>query len=218
MSDQGTGAWAILAALGAFHGINPAMGWLFAVALGLQRQRRAAVLISLLPIAAGHALAIGAIVGVFVALRVFVDLDVLRIACAVLLLAVAIARLVGRHFSRIGMQVRFHHLLLWSFLMATGHGAGVMLIPVLLHLPPGASHGAHLHSTELSGMAPSLSVAVAAVVVHTLAMLATAGIIALIVYEWVGLAFLRRGWVNFDWLWSVALIVAAVALVAPVLS
>src|SRR5882757_8539331 len=99
MSDQGT--WAILAALGAFHGINPAMGWLFAVALGLQRQTRAAVLMSLLPIAAGHALAIGAMVGAFVVLRVFVDLDVLRIACAILLLAVAIARLVGRHFSRI---------------------------------------------------------------------------------------------------------------------
>jgi hypothetical protein len=213
MSDQGT--WAMLAALGAFHGINPAMGWLFAVALGLQRHTRAAVLASLLPIAAGHALAIAAIVGVFAALRVFVPLDALRIACALLLFAAAIARLVGRHFSRIGMQVRFRDLLLWSFLMATGHGAGVMLIPVLLHLPLGGSHGAHLHST---GMAPSLPVAVAAVVVHTIAMLATAGVIAVVVYEWVGLAFLRRGWVNFDWLWSVALIVAGVAVVSPVLS
>lgn len=216
MSHQG--AWAILAALGAFHGINPAMGWLFAVARGLQRHTRVAILTSLLPIAAGHALAIGAIVAVFVALRVFVDLDALRIACAILLLAMAIVRLVGRHFGRIGMQVRFHHLLLWSFLMATGHGAGVMLIPVLLHLPLGASHSAHLHSTWMSGMAPSLSVALAAVTVHTIAMLATAGVIAVVVYQWVGLAFLRRGWVNFDWLWSVALVVAGVALVAPVLS
>jgi hypothetical protein len=212
------GSWAILAALGAFHGINPAMGWLFAVALGLQRRTRVAVLTSLVPIAAGHALAIGAIVGVFVALRLFIDLDALRIACAILLLAMAIVRLAGGHFGRIGMQVRFHHLLLWSFLMATGHGAGVMLIPVLLHLPVGASHSAHLHSTGLSGMAPSLSVAVAAVAVHTLAMLASAGIIAIVVYEWVGLAFLRRGWVNFDWLWSAALAVAGVALVVPVLS
>jgi hypothetical protein len=216
MNDPG--AWAILAALGAFHGINPAMGWLFAVALGLQRRTRVAVLTSLLPIAAGHALAIGVIVGVFIALRVFVDLDALRIACAILLLAMAIVRLAGGHFGRIGMQVRFHHLLLWSFLMATGHGAGVMLIPVLLHLPVGASHSAHLHSTWLSGMAPSLPVAVAAVAVHTIAMLATAGVIAIVVYEWVGLAFLRRGWVNFDWLWSAALVVAGVALVAPVMS
>jgi hypothetical protein len=215
MSHQGT--WAMLAALGAFHGINPAMGWLFAVALGLQRRTRAAVLASLVPIAAGHALAIAAIVGVFAALRVFVPLDTLRIVCAVLLFAAAIARLVGRHFTRIGMQVRFRDLLLWSFLMATGHGAGVMLIPVLLHLPLGASHGAHLHSTLLSDMVPSLPVAVAAVAVHTIAMLATAGVIAVVVYEWVGLAFLRRGWVNFDWLWSVALIVAGFAVVAPVL-
>jgi hypothetical protein len=216
MSDQGT--WAMLAALGAFHGINPAMGWLFAVALGLQRRARAAVLASLLPIAAGHALAIAAIVGLFVALRVFVDLDVLRIACALLLVAVAIARLAGRHFSRIGMQVRFRDLLLWSFLMATGHGAGVMLIPVLLHLPLGASHSAHHHLTWLSDMAPSVPVAIAAVVVHTVAMLATAGVIAVVVYEWAGLAFLRRGWINFDWLWSLALIGAGVAVAAPVLS
>lgn len=208
----------MLAALGAFHGINPAMGWLFAVALGLQRHTRAAVLSSLLPIAAGHALAIAAIVGVFSAMRVFVDLDALRIACALLLFAVAIALLVGRHFTRIGMQVRFHHLLLWSFVMATGHGAGLMLIPVLLHLPPGTSDHAHLHSTWLGETAPSLPLAVAAVGVHTIAMLATAGIIAVAVYEWVGLAFLRRGWVNFDWLWSAALIAAGVALVAPVLS
>src|SRR5882724_3141520 len=200
--------WAVLAALGAFHGINPAMGWLFAVALGLQRGNRAAVTWALWPIALGHALSIIAVVAVVGALRIVVEIVWLQIAGALLLFAAAAYRLFGRHTARVGMQVGFRDLTVWSFVMATGHGAGVMLIPVLLRLPAGSAHAGHLHSAVLQGV----STAVAAVVVHTAAMLASAGLVALIVYEWLGLAFLRRGWINFDLLWVAALTMAGVVL------
>jgi uncharacterized membrane protein len=129
-----TGAWSwiALAGLGAFHGLNPAMGWLFAVALGLQRQRREAVLQSLLPIAAGHALSVTLVVLAVSALRVFIDLQALQVVCAVLLIGFGLYRLLVRHRGRFGMQVGTGQLVAWSFLMATAHGAGLMLLPVLL--------------------------------------------------------------------------------------
>ena len=124
--------WLALAGLGAFHGINPAMGWLFAVALGLQRGRRAAVLWSLLPIAAGHALSIALVVAAVGALRAFIDLAMLQACAAIALIAFGVYRLFARHRARVGMQVGATDLLVWSFLMATAHGAGLMLVPVLL--------------------------------------------------------------------------------------
>src|SRR2546430_2051410 len=143
--------WAVLAGLGAFHGINPAMGWLFAVALGLQRGNRAAVVWALWPIALGHALSIVAVVAVVGALRIVVEIVWLQIAGALMLFAAAAYRLFGRHTARVGMQVGFRDLTVWSFVMATGHGAGVMLIPVLLRLPAGSGHAGHLHSAGPQG-------------------------------------------------------------------
>ena len=123
--------WVALAGLGAFHGLNPAMGWLFAVALGLQRGNRAAVLQSLLPIAAGHALSVGMVVLAVGALRAFVDPMILQVGAAIALIGFGLYRLLARHRGRVGMQVSRVQLLVWSFLMATAHGAGLMLIPVL---------------------------------------------------------------------------------------
>jgi hypothetical protein len=206
--------WVALAALGAFHGINPAMGWLFAVALGLQRRSRAAVAWSLLPISLGHALSILTVVALVGLLRVFVDLKWLQLGGAVVLFAVAAYRMFGKHAVRVGMQVGFRDLTVWSFVMATGHGAGAMLIPVLLRLPVATSHGAHLHAVTLPAGAAPLAMGLTAITVHSLAMLATAGLVALAVYEWVGLAILRQRWINFDWLWSAALMLAGAVLVA----
>jgi hypothetical protein len=213
-----TGAWAwlALAGLGAFHGINPAMGWLFAVALGLQRGSRAAVLWALLPIALGHALSIAIVVTAVAALRVFVDLPMLQGASALLLFAFGLYRLLGRHRARGGMQVGFADLTLWSFLMASGHGAGLMLIPVLLKMSAGGAHAGH-HMAALPPMGDSAGAALAAIGVHTIAMLATTGLAAILVYDWVGVAILRRGWINFDLLWALALIATgAILLVAAV--
>jgi len=207
--------WVALAGLGAFHGLNPAMGWLFCVALGLQRRSRAALLWSLLPIAAGHALSIALVVLIVGVLRAFVDLKVLQIGAAIVLIAFGAYRLVARHRARVGMQVSSADLLFWSFLMATAHGAGLMLLPVLLEMPMGGvghEHHGHAGTVAATELGRTSGTALAAVLVHTAAMLAASGAIAVAVYEWVGLAFLRRGWINLDLLWIFALIGAGIVL------
>jgi len=211
---SGAWPWVVLAGLGMFHGINPAMGWLFAVGLGLHRGRRAVVLWALVPLALGHALAVGLVVAVLAAIGVAREAALLATDAAVLQV-IGGAALVGwgvyhqvygrRHRARVGMRAGFGGLVLWSFLMANAHGAGLMLIPVLLPLEVG---GAHAH-----GAGP-LGVALLATAVHTGAMLATTGAIAVVVYEWVGVAFLRRGWINLDLVWSLALLATGAFLLA----
>lgn len=198
-----------LAGLGAFHGLNPAMGWLFAVALGLQRQSRGAVLQALLPIAVGHALSVAVVVVAISVLRIFFDITVLEICAAVALIAFGLYRLLASHRGRVGMQVSGAQLLLWSFLMATAHGAGLMLIPVLFGMPMGDAHSEHSHHMAAFS---SVGTALAALGVHTFAMLAAAGAVAIVVYEWAGLAFLRRSWINIDFIWVFALIGAGIIL------
>jgi hypothetical protein len=203
--------WLALAGLGAFHGINPAMGWLFAVALGLHRKSRAVVLEALIPIALGHALSVALVALAVVVLGVVVDARAIRVLAGGLLIAWALYHWLygSRHRVRIGMQTGMAGLAAWSFLMAGAHGAGLMLIPVLL--PLGAANRLHAHHGSMA-MDP-LPVMLAAVGVHTLAMLATTGMIAVLVYEWLGLAFLRRGWINFDLLWIAALVATGLLLI-----
>lgn len=209
--------WTALVGLGAFHGINPGMGWLFAVALGLQEQSRAAVLRSLVPIALGHAISIAAVVAALWVLHAVVDPAVLTAGSAVVLMAFGVYRLLRRHKARVGMRVGFADLTLWSFLMATAHGAGLMLVPVLLQLPMGYQHAAasHGHSTIVPAGQDTIGIALAAVGIHTIAMLAVTGVVAIVVFDWIGLAFLRRGWINIDLLWSLALIGAGAILLVP---
>lgn len=200
--------WLVLAGLGAFHGINPAMGWLFAVALGLHRKSRSVVLLSLIPIAMGHAVSIGAVVLAFVSLGLFVDHRPLEIAAGMVLVGWAAyhAAYGHRHRVRVGMQTGMLGLGLWSFLMATAHGAGLMLAPVLIPLclsPPAG---------ELTA-AGSLPMALAAIGMHMAAMLAVILVIAVSVYEWLGLSLLRRGWINFDVVWMAALAITGIILI-----
>ena len=197
-----------IAGLGAFHGLNPAMGWLFAVALGLHRQSRAMVLTALLPIALGHALSIGTVAGLMVAAGLLISGETVRLGSAVVLAAWAIYhwRYGHRHRVRFGMQVGLIGLAVWSFLMATAHGAGFMLWPALT-----------LSCLPLDVGSPALSAPLAAAVgfvaIHTAAMLVTTALVASLVYEWVGLAILRRAWLNVDRVWTLALAGTAVVLV-----
>ena len=208
--------WLGLAGLGAFHGLNPAMGWLFAVALGLHQRSRAVVLVSLLPIAVGHALAVAAVVLAVVLLGTVIDQKAIRVAGGVVLIAWALYHTFygSRHRARFGMRVGMAGLAAWSFLMATAHGAGLMLVPFLL---PTASHGAAAgHHAGNHAIGASLLLSMMAIATHTLAMLLVTGAIAVLVYDWVGVAFLRRGWINLDPLWTVALILAGLLLLAGV--
>jgi hypothetical protein len=202
--------WLVIAGLGVFHGVNPAMGWLFAVALGLHRWSRAVVLQSLVPIALGHALAIAIVAAAVVALGAAIDQELLRLLAGASLILWSFYHLLygSRHRVRVGMQAGFAGLLLWSFLMASAHGAGLMLVPALMPLCISGMPGV---GSALSG---SLLTSLAAVGLHTAAMLAVTGTIAIVVYYWLGVAFLRRGWVNLDRLWIAALLVTGIWLAA----
>jgi hypothetical protein len=194
--------WLVLIGLGAFHGLNPAMGWLFAVALGLHRGSRGVVVASLIPIALGHAAAIAVVVYAVFVLGMAVDQDRFRIIAGLLLIAWGAYHIFygHRHHLRVGLTTGLIGLAAWSFVMAMVHGAGMMLVPVLMPFMQGGEHAEHVPATA------SLGMAALAVLVHSLAMLLTTGAVALIVYEWAGLDFLRRGWINVDLLWSAALI------------
>jgi hypothetical protein len=200
--------WLALAGLGLFHGINPAMGWLFAVGLGLQRRSGVAVVQALPPIALGHAVSIALVAAALGLVRAAIDATLLRIAAALCLIAFGAYHLLRgyRHQFRVGMQVGFLDLALWSFLMATAHGAGLMVMPVLLELPEGAASAHGSHDAVVSALAGSLWTGLLAVIVHTAAMLVAAGAIAWLIYAWIGLAVLRRAWINLDIIWSAVLI------------
>jgi hypothetical protein len=208
--------WLSLAALGAFHGLNPAMGWLFAVSLGLQERRLRAVVSALGPIALGHALAI-ALAGLAVgALGLVVPQRALLALGGAALLAFAVYKVITRfrHLRWVGMRVSSQQLVLWSFLMASAHGAGLMLVPVLAGVrgegvSSASAHAAHLGHVGHQPMAANeaLLPTLAAVGLHSLAMLAVAGVLAVVVYQKVGVEVLRRAWVNLDFIWVGTLIV-----------
>jgi hypothetical protein len=201
MSQSEVWPWLALAGLGAFHGLNPAMGWLFAVALGLHRHSRRMVWLSPLSIAVGHALSIALVAGAFVMAGLAIDLRGLRIGAGLILIGWALYywRYGHRHRVRTGMQAGLAALAVWSFLMATSHGAGLMLWPVLMPLcfPQAEPFSIGALPTALLGIA-----------VHTVAMLVVTTAIAVAVYEWVGVEILRRAWVNVDLIWTVAMIAA----------
>jgi hypothetical protein len=200
--------WLALVGLGLFHGVNPAMGWLFAVALGLNRHSRKIVLLSLVPIALGHAASVAAVLAAVLALGLIIDhTSLMRLGALVLIGWALWHALYGhRRRVRVGLQTGLAGLALWSFLMASAHGAGLMLIPVVVPLCLSAAPAQELTATG------SIPIALAALGVHTATMLATIGLIAVVVYNFVGVAFLRRGWVNLDLIWTAALVVSGAIL------
>ena len=206
--------WLALALLGAYHGLNPAMGWLFAVALGLQERRRGAILQALPPIALGHAFAILVAVLIVGVAQIVVPFDVLRYAGAGVLILFGLYKLARRKHPRwVGMRVGFKDLTVWSFLMASAHGAGLMLVPVLLRISEpmqeAHDHADHAAHAGISGSATLLA-DLTAVGLHTLAMFAVMGVIAVVVYEKLGVMILKRTWFNVDLLWAGALVAAGV--------
>jgi hypothetical protein len=205
--------WVTLLLLGAFHGANPAMGWLFATALGLQERRASGVLRALPPIAVGHAASVAAVLIAASALAVVVPQFALRMVAAAVLFGFAAYKIATRfrHPTWVGMCVGPRDLTVWSFLMASAHGAGLMLLPVLLRAT-GASRplGVSENHMAMITMTPSVGAAVAAVAVHTIGVFTVMATIALIAYRAAGLGILRRAWINLDLVWAAALIAAGV--------
>ena len=208
---SGLWPWVAIAMLGAYHGIDPSMGWLFAVALGLQERRRSKVIAALLPIAIGHLLSVALVVAL-IAEAMRPSWGWMQPAGALVLVAFGLFRFwrPRAHPRWVAMRVNSVELASWSFLMASAHGAGLMLFPILVNL-----HSATMtHAHHAMIMAPTphpaigLAEAVSIILLHTGAMLLVMGTVAIAVYEWIGLKILRSAWINLDSIWAGALIAA----------
>jgi len=213
-----TWTWLSLAGLGAVHGLNPGMGWLFAVALGMQEGRTRAVWRALPPLALGHALAIATAVLGAAAVGQLLPPRVLVWIVGGTLLGLGALRLVRHRHPRYGgMQVGFRELTTWSLLMATAHGAGLMVLPLLVGTPAMGSRGAasghamHLAQASVVPMAGPLATGLWATALHSAGYLLVTACIAVVVYRKLGLRMLRTMWINLDLIWGVALIVTGVA-------
>ena len=216
---DGTLPWLTLLALGAAHGVNPAMGWLFAVGRGLQDRDRRALWCALGPLAAGHALAIGAALVLASTLGSVLPLGWLRWIVVAALLGVGLDGLRRhRHVRLSGMRVSARELTAWSFLMASAHGAGLMVLPFALDAvvaPPAALHhhgpvlGAQAAPLVAAGFAGVNAIAVSATLIHTLGYIGVTVVLAVVVYEKVGLRILRRAWINLNVVWAAAMVGAA---------
>lgn len=207
--------WLSLFLLGAYHGINPAMGWLFAVALGMQEKSGRAVYRSLLPLAIGHLISVCTVVALVRLFLVVISLQTLRTAGAVALVCFGLFRLVrSRHPRWVGMQVSARDLGVWSFLMASAHGAGLMLVPFILAAPQAMQSEMHAHPVAHQMMMSAMPLSIPAspgqawfvVGLHTLGYLLATLALALVVYYKLGVAVLHRGWLNLDLLWTGALV------------
>ena len=203
--------WAVLL-LGVYHGINPGMGWLFAVALGMQQGSARGVWRALPPIAAGHAIAVGVVLLLGAVAGLVVPLQAIRIIVACILIGFGVYRLWRHRHPRFGgMQVGFRDLTIWSFLMASAHGAGFMVLPLVIGFSAAdieASGAGHAHATAPFGA--GARVLWTALGVHTVAYLAVTALLAWVVYTRVGVAILRKVWFNLDWLWACSLLLAGV--------
>jgi len=227
-------AWTTLLLLGAVHGINPAMGWLFAVSLGLQAGRRSAVLGALAPLAVGHAVAIAVTVFTVGVVGLLIPLQVLKWIVGGLLVAGGLAHLTRHRHPRYGgMRVGRRDLAVWSFLVASAHGAGLMAVPFLLEsrsgpsagdpplasgghvlaqaFSPGANGGAMESATRAATAVPlDWMTGLLGSAVHAAGYLAVTALVGIVVYEWMGLRFLRRAWINVDLIWAVALVLTGI--------
>ena len=204
--------WQAMVLLGAYHGVNPGMGWLFAVALGLQQGSARGVWRALPPIVAGHALSVGAVLVAVGLARIVVPANALHVLVAGLLISMGTYRLWRHGHPRFGgMQVGFRDLTAWSFLMASAHGAGLMVLPFVMQPPAPLSAASPAHAHHIvSASANVAAVNVLALAVHTLSYLTVMTLAAWIVYRKLGLGLLRTAWFNVDRAWAAALVVTGV--------
>ena len=198
--------WHAMVFLGAYHGINPGMGWLFAVALGMQQGHARGVWRALPPIALGHAVAVGVVLLCVGLAQVVIPMDTLRVLVAVMLTMLGLYRLWRHRHPRFGgMQVGFRDLTVWSFLMASAHGAGFMVVPFVMSAPMVSAAG-HEHMHHMAAASNGAAAGAMAVTIHTLSYFVVMTMAAWIVYRKLGLSLLRKAWLNVDWMWAGALV------------
>jgi hypothetical protein len=207
------GLWLAVVASGLYHGINPGMGWPLAVSAGLMQKSPRALVAALGPLSAGHLLAMLSVLLPFALLATLVEWQrQIQIGASLLVIGFGIFRLLDRRHPRALARIAPAQLGLWSFAVAIAHGAGLMLVPIYLGL---CRLGDLDHGHEAAGalIQSNLGMAVLVSVVHASAMIATGGVLAWLVYRYLGLKFVSRSWFNLDAIWAVSLIlVGALAL------
>jgi hypothetical protein len=218
MADGHAALWLTVVAFGVYHGLNPAMGWPLAVANGLSARRDAAVLSTMAPLATGHFLAMAVAVLPFALLSEYVQHgQAIRVGAGMLVLLFGLYRLIDRRHPRYLARIAPTRLAWWSFVMATAHGAGLMLAPVALGLCTAPRDPGQVSAMDAM-IRSDIAVAVAVTVVHTVAMLVSGIAIAWLVYRYLGVQFVRRAWFNLDVVWGVSLVVAGGVSVAMALN
>jgi hypothetical protein len=206
--------WLAVIGFGLYHGLNPAMGWPLAVAKGLEQRSGRAVFATLGPLGAGHFLAMAVVLVPFALLAWIVQWsDAIRIGAGVLVLGFGVYRLIERRHPRFLARVRPTQLAWWSFLVATAHGAGLMLVPIALGLCASPSDDS-AHAGVMAAMGASLIVALGVALLHTLAMVGAGVVVAWLVYRWLGLRFVRSAWLNLDAVWGASLVATGAASLA----
>ena len=211
-TDSAIVPWGTLLLLGAFHGINPGMGWLFAVALGMQENRAMAVWRALLPLGLGHALAVASAIAAGLLAGITMPTAALRWPIAALLIALGIRMLLRHGHPRWGgMRIGIGGLTIWSFLVATAHGAGLMVLPVWLAMSPSGHE--HVHARHMPAAA-DLASGLTATAIHGAGYLFVTALVAWVVFTKLGVELLRTKWINLDVIWAAALIVSGGLVVA----
>jgi hypothetical protein len=207
-----TALWLSVAALGLYHGINPAMGWPLAVANGMAQRRAGAVFATLVPLGGGHFMAIAVALLPFAWLGWYVEWNrAIRIGAGVAVLLFGAFKLFNRRHPRMLARIAPTRLAWWSFLMATAHGAGLMLVPFMLGLcaAPAEQTG---HAAVMAYLArANLGTAVLVAALHTFVSILAGIGMAWAVYRYLGLRFLQRAWLNLDAVWGASLVVAGAA-------
>ena len=204
--------WQAMVFLGAYHGVNPGMGWLFAVALGLQQGTARGVWRALPPIVAGHVLSVGVVLVAAGLAQLVVPREALNVLVATSLIAMGLVRIWRHRHPRFGgMQVGFRDLTVWSFLMASAHGAGLMVLPFVMAPTAPLAAAGHGHAHHIAAAGNVATVNAAAVGVHTMAYFVVMTLAAWAVYRRLGLSLLRTAWFDMDRVWAVALVATGIA-------
>ena len=191
---------------GLYHGVNPGMGWPLAVSAGLMERSSRALLAALWPLTLGHLLATLTVILPFSLLVTLVYWrPQIQIGASLLVIGFGIFRLVYRRHPRVLARIRPTQLGLWSFAVAIAHGAGLMLVPIYLGLCRGTDlDQGHQAARALIGA--DLGMAVMVALSHSVAMMTAGGLLAWLVYRYLGLKFLSRSWFNLDATWAVSLV------------
>lgn len=199
--------WGAVIFSGAYHGINPGMGWPLAVSAALMERKRSAMPRALAMLALGHFLAMIGILLPFSMMIFLVQWETeIRVGAGVLVIAMGVYLLINRRHPKFLARVHPARLALWSFLAAMAHGAGLMLVPIYLGICGiAADETGHLAASQL--MSSNVMTAFAVAAVHTFSMTVAGGVLALIIYRWLGLKFLSRTWFNLDIVWALSLVI-----------